>query len=356
MKIKTTLLTAVTMLLLMGSCKSPAPVVNPYQEKMEQGMTRLVDTRDDSGIWMVDDIGWWNSANTVTAILRYAKQTGKIEEIKPMLADIFAKARTIGEAGDFINEFYDDEAWWLLAWVEAYDQTGVKEYLDMAEYIFTDLLTASDDTCGGGIYWKKPQKYKNAIANNLFNLSAARLYKSTGKETYKKWFVDNAAWFLQTGMIREDGMVHDGTRECEATGKFFTYNSGVAIAWLAELYLLTQEEQYLEKAKFVADAAMKGFASDKGVLRELREPEDLGNDGIQFKGIFMRHLGFLYEVTKEPRYKDFILTSANSIIENAYSEKDNCFGSFWTGPFDKADSKGHTSAWEAIIEAYVVSQ
>lgn len=273
-----------------------------------------------------------------------------------MLADIFAKARTIGEAGDFINDYYDDEGWWLLAWVEAYNQTGNKQYLDMAKYIFEDMASSWDDTCGGGIYWKKPNQYKNAIANNLFALSAARLYGATGDEKYKQWLLDDAKWFLQSGMIAEDGMVYDGTRECKPRGASYTYNHGVAMAWLAELYLLTDNQQYIDTAMLIADAAIKNLVSEDGILKEGREPDDLGNDGVQFKGIFIRHLGFLYEVTGEPRYRDFILKNATSVIENSYSPEHKSFGSFWTGPFDKADSKGHTSAWEAVIEAYALTK
>jgi predicted alpha-1,6-mannanase (GH76 family) len=70
---------------------------------------------------------------------------------------------------------YDDEAWWALAWMRAYDLTGNDKYLAMSVTIYNDMTNAWDDTCNGGIYWAKNHKdpggngpYKNAIANELF--------------------------------------------------------------------------------------------------------------------------------------------------------------------------------------------
>ena len=60
------------------------------------------------------------------------------------------------------------------------------------------------------------------------------------------------------------------------------------------------------------------LVTDEGILREMKPEIDDSNDGVQFKGIFIRHLAFLYEVTKNPAYKDFILKNAESIITKDY--------------------------------------
>ena len=80
--------------------------------------------------------------------------------------------------------FYDDEGWWALAWLKAYDLTGNDKYLQMAATIFDDMTNGWDGTCIGGIYWAKnhaDQKgntpYKNAIANELFLAVGAGLYR-----------------------------------------------------------------------------------------------------------------------------------------------------------------------------------
>ena len=93
--------------------------------------------------------------------------------------------------------------------------------------------------CGGGIFWKKnPLHYKNSIANNLFSLTAIRLYKATQNPAYLDWFKKNVDWYTQTGMINTDiYQIEDGTKDdCTPNrNAHYTYNQGVAIAVLAEM-------------------------------------------------------------------------------------------------------------------------
>ncbi len=328
---------------------------SPYKNMADIGMQTLGQMRDSSGVWIINDIGWWNSANLLTATLRYGEISGKSDSLKPMVEDIFIKARTIGDHGDFINDYYDDEGWWLLAWIDAYKQYKDTRYLDMAKYLFNDMALSGDSVCGGGIYWKKPKQYKNAIANSLFNLSAARLYSITKEDYYLKKLRTNAQWFIDSGMIAQDGTVYDGLKDCSPRGINYTYNSGVVIAWLTELYLIDNNSEHLALAQKVADAAITNLVNEDGILKDEKEP-NLNNDGVQFKGIFIRHLGLLHKVTQEDRYRNFILKNADSIIANNYDKKSRSFGSLWYGKFDEVDSKRHSSAWEAILEAYNITK
>jgi uncharacterized protein YyaL (SSP411 family) len=38
-----------------------------------------------------------------------------------------------------LRSYYDDEGWWALGWIEAYDLTGNTQYLSEAETIFADM-------------------------------------------------------------------------------------------------------------------------------------------------------------------------------------------------------------------------
>ena len=78
--------------------------------------------------------GWWNSANALNAIVDYTARTGDTSYLGD-LGNSFA----VNASGDFLNGFYDDEGWWALTWINAYDLTGDPRYLSMAKSIFTDM-------------------------------------------------------------------------------------------------------------------------------------------------------------------------------------------------------------------------
>src|SRR5581483_5093835 len=147
--------------------------------------------------------GWWNSANALTALIDYAKTAGT-HDYDATVATTFtaAQAGTQGHSG-FLNRYYDDQGWWALAWINAYDLTGRPDYLSMAESIFNDMSGGWDDVCGGGIWWTKDRAYKNAIANELFLSVSASLSNrdSAKKSTYLDWANKEWSWFSQSGMI-----------------------------------------------------------------------------------------------------------------------------------------------------------
>lgn len=152
---------------------------------------------EPGGLW--ETTGWWNSANCLTVLgdfLSLAVDGANDLDLDSVLSNTFTQAQqtsqtatktlvkgssrrlfesrytaspVLGDSGlaargfsGFINNYYDDEGWWALAWIRAYDVTGNVEYLDMAESIFADMQGGVNGTCGGGIWWSKDRKYKNA--------------------------------------------------------------------------------------------------------------------------------------------------------------------------------------------------
>src|SRR5215831_16068451 len=101
-----------------------------------------------TGLWST--AGWWNSANSLTAMVDYAIATGSTTYVAD-IANTFAH----NSSANFLNHFYDDEGWWALAWIRAYDLTHDGRYLAMAKTIFHDMVGGWDSTCGGGIWWNK---------------------------------------------------------------------------------------------------------------------------------------------------------------------------------------------------------
>jgi predicted alpha-1,6-mannanase (GH76 family) len=67
-----------------------------------------------------------------------------------------------------VDQCFDDHQWWLLAWVRAYESTGVVEYVQRAAQIFDYVVEyAWNSQCGGGVLWcpvnPGSDGYKNAM-------------------------------------------------------------------------------------------------------------------------------------------------------------------------------------------------
>jgi predicted alpha-1,6-mannanase (GH76 family) len=341
-------LTAATILVLSFWIGSPATLsANDFTANTGVAAEALQRWYNHKGLW--DTTDWWNAANCVEAI----ENVIQVQNGGPYL-EVLDKTFRENKGRDFLNDYYDDEGWWALAWIRAFDLTGDARYLKMAKTIFVDMTGGWDDHCGGGIWWRKDRRYKNAIANELFLLVAIRLHQRTpgdaGPGSYFDWAIREWTWFKNTGMINADNLVNDGlNRDCKNNGQTtWTYNQGVILGGLTELYKVTGDVAYLDQATAIADAALKTLSCPLGVLRESCEPERCGGADVpQFKGIFIRYLADLYDVTRKPAYSEMLFASAQSVWRNNRNAS-NQFGLLWTGPIDSVDAARHSSAMMAI--------
>ena len=154
----------------LGATATPAQTPSQLQ-RAASGVETLQRWYDPStGLYKTT--GWWNSANATTVLVDYAR-TANSTRYNPVLANTFTAAQKT--SFNFLNNYYDDEGWWALAWIDAYDLTGKPQYLSIGGIIFSDMAGGWDNTCGGGIWWRKDRGYKNAIANELFLSVAAHL-------------------------------------------------------------------------------------------------------------------------------------------------------------------------------------
>ena len=64
----------------------------------------------------------------------------------------------------FLNEFYDDEGWWALAWLDVYELHGSARYLEMAESTFADMSSSFFPL---PYVWRSPQKARLAQLSGL---------------------------------------------------------------------------------------------------------------------------------------------------------------------------------------------
>jgi predicted alpha-1,6-mannanase (GH76 family) len=308
------------------------------------------------GRW--NSTGWWNSANALNSLIDYMKITNSHSYLNAV-ANTFDKCK----GNNFLNEYYDDEGWWALTWINAYDLTKDIHYLDMAKTIFQDMTGGWDNFFYGGIYWQKNKTdgngnapYKNAIANELFLTIAVRLYQRTSTSTYLDWASQEWNWFKQSGMINSKSLVNDGLDP--ATGwnngvTTWTYNQGVILGGLVDLTMATQDPSYICVAQEIANAAIKTLVNANGILIELATG-DPGDDRPQFKGIFIRNLAYLFGFCGQPNYSSFIQKNAQSLLQNN-RDFANKFGYNWFGPVDTTDPARQTSALDALNAAMLTS-
>jgi predicted alpha-1,6-mannanase (GH76 family) len=331
-----------------------------YSREAAEGIKRLQQWYLPASGLYAAPAGWWNSANAITVLANYARVTGD-RSWNPVISQTFAAAQKSHQ--NFLNDYFDDDSWWALAWIDAYDVTGNRAYLSMAETIFAALVTDGWDTgtCGGGMWWSSSKKYKNAIANELFLAIAAKLANRTQGKTSAA-YLDRAVrewkWFLGSGMINSNGLINDGLDSsspsaCINNGKnTWTYNQGIILGGLVELSRAERKPALLAQATALADSAIAHLTTSNRILNEVTIH---GGDAPQFKGIFMRDLMELYHALPDSdehriRYRTFVEANARSIWKHD-RDKQDAFGGLWQGPFDSADATRQTSALDALIAA-----
>ena len=299
---------------------------------------------NSSGLY--DSTGWWNAANCLEAIENDIVANNDLSYLA-VLTNTFNR----NSSGNFLNGYYDDEGWWANAWIRAYDLTGNTNFLDMAKTIFADMAGGWDTTttaCPGGIWWNKTHSYKNAIPNELFLLAAIRLHQRTpgdgGAGSYFYWATNEWVWFQASGMINSSDLINDGLSGCQNNGETtWTYNQGVILGGLTDLYKATGNATYLTEAELIANAAVAALVNGGGVLVEPCEPDNCGGDGPQFKGIFVRYLAYLYDVNRSRAYYNFLYDNAHAVWfndRNGYNQ----LGLIWNGPWDAEDAARQSSA------------
>ena len=264
----------------------------------------------------------------------------------------------------FINDFYDDEGWWALGWLQAWEASGRTEarYLSTTEAIFEDIAQAwsngdTNSTSCEGIWWDRKRTAINAIENELFISLAASLANRVPekKDYYLGWAQKTWKWFQGTGMINKYNTINDGIdlATCRTNGlTAWTYNQGVILGGLIELNKAAPDDNLLKVANDIAEAAIVRFTEgDSGILQEMCDPY-CGRDGQQFKGIFIRNLYKLWVETGKPRYLEIIQKNAESIYTSDRGPG-NVFGPDWSGPFldQQANAGTHSSASDAVVAA-----
>jgi hypothetical protein len=176
--------------------------------------------------------------------------------------------------GNGHDKYYDDNAWLVITFLEAYETNRNPRYLARADQTLRFVLSGWDDEGGGGIWWHQLHKdgTKNACANAPAAVGCLRLAKfrdgpaAAALVEHARKIVEWTVSKLQT----EEGLFDD--RIVAASGEVkhgkLTYNSALMLRALLGLYRATDKKEYLDGAQRIAKAADWFLDRQTGVYRD----------------------------------------------------------------------------------------
>jgi predicted alpha-1,6-mannanase (GH76 family) len=289
----------------------------------------------------------WQAASALSATIGFMHATGS----RAYLSDLSATYLAHHRGDTFRDSYYDDEGWWVLTWVRAYDLTGDRAYLRQAKSVFKALTKGWSPVCGGGLQWAHRKPYKNAITNETFMADAALLHEATPGDTkYARWALREWRWFSDSGMLTHSHLVIDGlSPRCRPKlhSPTWTYNQGMLIGAMVDMAKMTGRRFFLVTARRVAHAVIHSpKLSPHGILHEPCRPRSCGRDAPMFKGIFMENLKLLYDQVGGVAYQAYM--RRNAVAVWAHDRRGSSFGLDWAGPFRASTITAQASALDVL--------
>jgi predicted alpha-1,6-mannanase (GH76 family) len=296
----------------------------------------LFDTRFPLGAVTPDEpFHYWWQAHALDTLVDAFERDGDrahLERASRLLRGLRNRNSTdpIHGGEGITNAYYDDMQWLALACLRAYDASGEASFKDTTLELWRDIQTGWNDTCGGGIAWKKDMPfYKNTPANAPAAILAARLHARFGHDRDLEWAKRIFHW-LEAHLIDPDtGFVWDGTNRLQdgRTDKdwAFTYCQGVTIGAAVELHVVTDEVCYLERAAITVRAARDRLGDP---VTHVLPDEGSGDAGL-FKGILVRYLERYTRLTGDADARAWLEANALLAWKN-HDAQTGLIGRDWT--------------------------
>lgn len=244
------------------------------------------------------------------------------------------------------DRYYDDNAWMVLAFAEAYEATRDSKQLDRAVKAMDFVLSGGDDKLGGGLYWREKEKTsKNTCTNAPAITGLLKLHQLTGKPEYVKRAHELYVWTNQHLQDPDDGLYWDHINlDGKIDERKFSYNSALMIRANCLIYEITKNKKYLDEARRIADASVKKWIqSDGGV-----------SDGGRFGHLLMGSFLELAKLDKDSRWLKTVDTSLRYVHENV-RDPNGHYPNRWdrrqSEPLEKSMLLDEASAARAYWEA-----
>jgi hypothetical protein len=158
------------------------------------------------------------------------------------------------------DKYYDDNAWMVLTFAEAYQQTGDARMIQRAYDTLVFVLSGWDDTLGGGIWWHQQHKQdcKNTCANAPAAVGCLTLAKMRPdrRERMTDKALEIVTW-TRKNLQAENGlfMDHINAKTKQINRVTLTYNSALMLRAELMLYQATHDAAHLKEAQRIGRAA-----------------------------------------------------------------------------------------------------
>ncbi|MDQ0892666.1 glycoside hydrolase family 76 protein [Agromyces ramosus] len=215
----------------------------------------------------------------------------------------------VGQYGSGGDYFYDDNQWVGLLDVQRYLTDGDEAALERAEQIFDLVVSGWDSDPShpnpGGVFWTQApwSNDRNTVSNMPGAQLGLRLHQITGEQHYLDWALRMYTW-TNENLQRPDGLYWD---HVDLAGNIertiWSYNQGVPVGVNVLLYEVTGEQQYLDEATRIAEAAHRYYI-DEGRL---------AGQPAFFNSIFFKNLLLLESVTGGSTYRDAMQDYADEV-------------------------------------------
>ena len=272
---------------------------------------------------------WWE-ANAVNALAEGVQLHLKTDCAR-YIQLIYQRIAADGSA---VTAFFDDENWMGLGMLHAYRATGNKQYLQVAQMLFTDIYTHGWQKKEGGVIWNRiGSTYRNTPANAPAALLGASLYAVTKNRTDLTEAEQIYHW-QWTNLVSRTGMVWDGLQGNQLSKAQYAYNYGTVIGASLRLWQDTHQKDYLLHAQLVAKRSIAVFTKPPSLLLT---PTGQGDGGL-FKGIYVRYLSWMANYfPQQTIYRRLLLANAQNVWLHDRTPQ-NLFASNWANA--KAPAQG----------------
>lgn len=221
------------------------------------------------------------------------------------------------------DKYYDDNAWMVLGFLEAYDVTQDPQYLQRARATQAFVLSAWDEKLGGGLYWSLKRDGKNTCVSAPDAVAALRFAgrDEADQADQRQWAGRLMGWV--NGHMRDpSGLYWDSENLAGKIEKTkWTYNTGLMIQADVLLFETRGNGAALREAERVADAAITTWQDPAtGAFA----------DGASFNHLLCEGLLRLYDADHRVGYLNAVRRHAAATDRRLHDRANGGYWSDWS--------------------------